>query len=80
MEKISFWREQKTMWAYNKDFYQKALLRRDWYLHREAETIKGASAGAAELCPAAQTHCERVRFFSSLQVVYNSCWRSNGAC
>ena len=25
--------------AYNKDFYQRALLRRDWYLHREEETI-----------------------------------------
>ena len=25
--------------AYNKDFYQRALLRRDWYLHREEETL-----------------------------------------
>jgi hypothetical protein len=25
--------------AYNKDFYQRALLRRDWYLRREEESL-----------------------------------------
>ena len=30
---------RSIMQAYNKDFYQRALLRRDWYLHREEETI-----------------------------------------
>jgi len=43
IDKLSFWREQKTMWAYNKDFYQRALLRRDWYLHREQETLERAT-------------------------------------
>lgn len=33
------WREEKQLWAYNKDYYQRALLRRDWYLHREEETV-----------------------------------------
>ncbi len=32
-------REEKKEWAYSKDFFQRALLRRDWYLRREEETI-----------------------------------------
>ncbi len=39
LDHTQVWREEKPMWAYNKDFYQRALLRRDWYLHREAETL-----------------------------------------
>ncbi len=39
LEATQVWREDKKVWAYNKDFYQRALLRRDWYLHREEETV-----------------------------------------
>eukprot|EP00197_Chlamydomonas_leiostraca_P016231 CAMPEP_0202863172 /NCGR_PEP_ID=MMETSP1391-20130828/3916_1 /ASSEMBLY_ACC=CAM_ASM_000867 /TAXON_ID=1034604 /ORGANISM="Chlamydomonas leiostraca, Strain SAG 11-49" /LENGTH=65 /DNA_ID=CAMNT_0049542779 /DNA_START=21 /DNA_END=218 /DNA_ORIENTATION=- len=42
IEQISVFREEKTLWAYNKDYYQRALLRRDWYLHREQETLESA--------------------------------------
>ncbi|KAL6763532.1 mitochondrial NADH:ubiquinone oxidoreductase 7.5 kDa subunit [Haematococcus lacustris] len=42
IDSLSQWREGKTVWAYNKDYYQRALLRRDWYLHREEESVLGA--------------------------------------
>lgn len=38
-EQVNWMREKKPSWAYNKDYFQKALLRRDWYLHREEETF-----------------------------------------
>lgn len=39
LDKVQVYREEKPLWAYNKDYYQKALLRRDWYLKREEETL-----------------------------------------
>lgn len=43
-------REKKPSWAYNKDYFQKALLRRDWYLHREEETFSESSHHTSSSC------------------------------
>lgn len=40
LDKVSLSREDnKPAWAINKDLFQKALYRRDWYLKREEETF-----------------------------------------
>lgn len=40
LDKVQLSREdQKPAWAINKDLFQKALYRRDWYLKREEETF-----------------------------------------
>ena len=39
LDNVQLWREQKPAWAINKDLFQKALYRRDWYLEREEETL-----------------------------------------
>jgi hypothetical protein len=45
LDKVQLWREQKPAWANNKDLWQKALYRRDWYLQREEETLGEARHG-----------------------------------
>ncbi len=51
VEGLNQWREEKTLWAYNKDYFQRALLRRDWYLKREEETVKSErSDGGLRAC------------------------------
>ena len=49
LDKVQLWREQKPAWANNKDLWQKALYRRDWYLQREQETL-GESVGHLPPC------------------------------
>ncbi|PNW77986.1 hypothetical protein CHLRE_10g459750v5 [Chlamydomonas reinhardtii] len=39
LDKVQMFRENKPAWANNKDGWQKALYRRDWYLQREEETL-----------------------------------------
>jgi NADH-ubiquinone oxidoreductase MWFE subunit len=40
LDKVQLAREDnKPAWAINKDLFQKALYRRDWYLRREEETL-----------------------------------------
>jgi len=41
VEQLNVIREEKPLWSYNKDYYQRAILRRDWYLKREAELVQG---------------------------------------
>jgi hypothetical protein len=57
IEALNQYREEKTMWAYNKDYFQRALLRRDWYLKREGASVLttgGDLAMHAHLAPRMQ--------------------------